>query len=219
MRYAISLLFAAALAAPAQIVSFGAKGGVPLTIAPFDQFGISRFGSQIQSSRWTLGPTVELHLKAGFSIEVDVLYREYRAASSDLFRFGLGEDVFPTMHSQQEHVTVWDIPFLLKYRFGEANTRPFFNIGISLTHESRDRSIAVSCLGPGDSCYPPESFIPPPRSDQFFRFQDSRTRPGGVLGAGVEFRRGRIKFAPEIRYTRLTRPGGNQVAVLFGIMF
>ena len=216
MRFAISILFAAALAAPAQIVSFGAKGGVPLTIAPFDQFGISRFGSQIQSSRWTVGPTVELHLKAGFSFEVDVLYREYRSSSRDHYRFG--DELSPIMRSQQEHVTVWDIPFLLKYRFGERDTRPFFNIGISLTHESRDRSVLSSCQGPADSCFPSE-FGPPPEADQFFQFKDSRTRPGGVLGAGVEFRRGRIKFSPEIRYTRLTRPGGNQVAVLFGITF
>jgi len=43
-------------------------------------------------------------------------------------------------------------------------------------------------------------------------------RRGEVAGGGVEFRYGRLKIAPEVRYTRLSNPGANQVSVLAGLL-
>lgn len=215
MRYAIPLLLAPALAAPAQTVSFGAKVGAPVTSGLRDRFG-SILGSVQDPGRWTVGPTFELHLKCNFSFEVDALYREYRSGETNLFRFG--PELFPLASSLQQKVKAWDIPFLLKYRFLDGDTRPFFNIGISITHESRETLSYTTCLGPADSCYPPE-FPSPQPALQVNRFEDTRARGGGVLGAGVEFRHHRIKIAPEIRYTRLTEPGANQVRVLVGLTF
>ena len=220
MRYAISLFFAAALTAPAQTVSFGAKAGAPLTAAPtagLVLFGPGLFGSHEDTGRWTVGPTFELHLKCNFSFVVDALYREYRSGSSTLFRFG--SDLAPVASSIQTDANVWDIPFLLRYRFLDGDTRPFVNIGISVTHESTESLSTAACLGPVESCYPPDWPSPPPSGIQFNFSESSRTRGGVVVGAGVEFRKGKIKIAPELRYTRLTEPVGNQVALLVGFTF
>jgi hypothetical protein len=217
MRCTIILLIAGALAAPAQTVTFGGKVGVPVATARQKTFATGSFADHQTTQQWTAGPTIELHLKYGFSFEVDALYRKYRADRTYIHSYG--DDLSPLANSIQEEVAVWDIPFLIKYRFLNGNTRPFFNLGISLTHETNKTSTSSVCLGPSGSCTPSEWNFPISNKPVQSSFKDSDTRIGGVLGGGVEFRHQRLRIAPEIRYTRLTNPNGDQVTLLVGITF
>src|SRR5438552_9285058 len=60
-----SLSFLPSLAFSQRLISFGVKGGVPLTDAL----------SQSRSKNYVIGPMVELKLPLGFAIEADALYR------------------------------------------------------------------------------------------------------------------------------------------------
>lgn len=209
MRYSF-LFFGVALAAPAQIVSFGVRGGVPVTNAMPGRYFSTL--SYVDTGRWTIGPTIEFHLPFHLSIEVDALFRGYRSGNASTLR--LGAELPSILYSFQQDVKAWDFPLLLKYRFPGRAIRPFVNAGASWTHESVDAVWSHTCLGPG-SCYPQEG-IGPFTGGQFVT---SRTREGFVGGAGVEFKVQHFKLAPELRYTRLADPRTNQFAVLFGVTF
>src|SRR5579872_1509248 len=102
MKYSLLMLFFASLVvAPAQVVTFGVKAGVPLTSAPFD-------AGQTHTDRWTVGATVEGHITRRLSIEVDALYRGYN-------RFGQGLVIQPGLsegplssYSYHYDVRAWD---------------------------------------------------------------------------------------------------------------
>ena len=73
MRYLLALLLTWPVSA--QSLSFGVKGGVPLT----DAFSTSR-GDRVSyasvTHRYTVGPTAEIGLPLyGLSLEMDALYR------------------------------------------------------------------------------------------------------------------------------------------------
>jgi hypothetical protein len=44
-------------------------------------------------------------------------------------------------------------------------------------------------------------------------------RQGPAAGVGIEFKFGKVKISPEVRYTKLTRPNANEVTVLAGFTF
>lgn len=107
----------------------------------------------ITTERWTVGPTVEFRLYRRLSFEVDALFRAYRLGGT--FAYPSGPGLSPVLHSTRREVKSWDFPFLLKYRFSDGAVRPFVNAGLSITHESEDRSSTSVCLGP-TTCNPPE---------------------------------------------------------------
>ena len=79
---ALFLSLAAGMPAWAEILSIGVKGGVPLT----DAFNTARSGSLSyfsETKRYTVGPTVELHLPLRFSIELDALYTRLNYGSNN----------------------------------------------------------------------------------------------------------------------------------------
>jgi hypothetical protein len=201
------------------IVSFGVKAGIPLTEAAAPRpRSVSLFPSgtnllpltngigltTLTTGRWTVGPTVELHLPWSFSVEFDALYRTFQSGS-------LNTSGFPVaIQTLNQDVKAWDLPLLLKYRFPVDKVRPFILGGKSWTHESR-KTFSSSVCTAAESCLPPES--PARSSNQSF------VRDGVVAGGGVEFKYRRLSFSPELRYTRILQPRSNQVTLLFGITF
>jgi hypothetical protein len=109
------------------------------------------------SSRYAIGPQLDIGLPLGFGIEVDALYRHESYQPS----FGV---------SQQYERTSWEFPFLLKKTLLPFPVvKPFVEAGYApRTMES---------IG-----YPGVSH-------------------GLVIGGGVEFRIGRLRLSPAIRYT------------------
>lgn len=109
-------LFPVALAFSASLFSFGIKGGVPFNDA-FKAATEQNIHYLTNSTRYTLGPTVDLHLPAGFAIEADLLYRRlHYTATTDTF-------------SRLTTANAWDLPLLLKYHFAPGPIRPYVSAG------------------------------------------------------------------------------------------
>lgn len=97
--------------------------------------------------------------------------------------------------------TDWDFPFLGKYRFQAGRVRPFLEAGYSLSHESLEVS------GGGGE-----------------HITTYRYDTGPVAGVGVEFKHGRLRVEPELRFTLYYQPvvsGSNGVLMtpMVGLRF
>ena len=218
MRHFILLFLAAALSAPAQVVSFGFKAGVPMTDAIPSYYG---FNGQLDTGRWTVGPTVEFRLYRGLSVEADFLYRGYRLnsnyANPSVNVIGPGTNVItlpPIYSASQQDTKLWDLPLLLKYKFGSKPWKPFVDAGYVWTHQSSDVTSTLECLGGADACNAVGNFFYPPT-----RYSFSNNSNGEVAGLGVEFKYWKVKIAPEIRYTHSERFTKNQATLLVGFTF
>jgi opacity protein-like surface antigen len=112
MRLLFALALLAASAAYPQSVSFGLKGGVPLSnalkVADPATYTSNR-------SPFVIGPAVELGLPLGLAVEADLLYRRLHYASSTGAITG----------------QTWEVPILAKYRFPGALLRPYIQAGLS----------------------------------------------------------------------------------------
>jgi opacity protein-like surface antigen len=188
------------LSASAQLISGGIRGGLPLT--DFYQ-AVSSSGASLSSTstRFIIGPTIELHLPAGFGLEADALYRhfDYRASVNLI-------DSLANLGASNG----WEFPLLLKYRLPGPFVRPFLDAGVAFDRWSGFKQLQVLAVTT--------------RSDV------SGTNTGFVAGAGIELHTPLIRLSPEIRYTRwgassitdvsgALRSNQNQVEVLVGLTF
>ena len=217
MRFSILILLAAASAAPAQIVTFGVTGGVPVTTAPFEPTPLN--GENVGTGHWTIGPTVEFHITHALSIEADGLYRSYHVSGTGFLAVippGLSvvsiQSSVPIPYSFKHSVRAWDLPAMAKYRFGKGPVKPFVSAGASYTHDSAD--ITVTCTG---SCAASGFELPQSTGSGISTANENRV--GEVFGGGVEWQVGKIRFAPQVRYTRLNKPAGNETSILLGVTF
>ena len=207
----VVLLSVSALAIRAQSFSFGIKAGVPLT-GFFGGSGTAQYPYTSDTSRYLIGPTVELRLPFGLGVEFDALYRQYSYA-------GLGFTPAPGIHLQYSAENAgagaWEFPLLAKYRFPSKVVRPFVDAGIAWNTLS-GLSATVCAINCGDTSSPPSL--------------RHSTVTGFVAGAGIDAHLLFLHFSPEIRYTRwgaamFQAPTGgfssrqNQAEFLLGITF
>jgi len=213
MRHLFSIsCFLAASTVQAQFVSLGIKGGIPVTPAlP----GLSYSNPYLDTGRWTVGPTLELHLVSGLSFEVDALFRGYTVVATYVLT---PPDSSLSQETVKSSVKAWDFPFLLKYRLPVGAVRPFLDGGYSFTHESTDAFASSACISSPLQCVPPNPALTTLSGIFSGEFQSSRNLHGPAAGVGVQFRHGRIRIAPEIRYTHLN-PNTNLATVLVGVTF
>jgi len=115
------------------LVSFGVKGGIGLTDAFSDTTNTNstansavRFFSD--SKDYVVGPTVELKLPLGFSVEADALYRPLSLATQS----GLSASTLTTIGSTR--VTTWEFPVLAKFRLPIPLAKPYVDAGPSFRH-------------------------------------------------------------------------------------
>ena len=219
MRPFVLYFFTATLAS-AQIVSLGVKGGVPATQALAGSY--SSPTTILDTGRWTVGPTIEFRLPFGFSVEADALYRGYREQFSfagNGFIIPPGTNVNPVIPaffvSSHSNTKVWDFPLLLKYRIGSHGFRPFVDAGYTFSHRTSDFTSFSSCLSSQAVC----QASTPVFGNGTFRGGSSENSGGPTGGVGVEYRYGRVKIAPEVRYTHLSNPTSNLVTVMVGVTF
>jgi len=109
MRTIAAFLFLG-LSAEAQLLSFGIRGGLPLTEA-YSELTISQSsGIQVftESRGYAIGPMAELHLPLGFSVEADALYRPINLTTTQGIS---GATTTPT------NLNSWEFPVVGKYRF------------------------------------------------------------------------------------------------------
>jgi len=196
----------------AQPVSFGFKGGIPMTDAVEGNFG----GSS-EARRYTVGLMAELRLPASFAFEADGLYKRtgYRASQSPAF--------IQTIMSQVRAHS-WEFPLLLKYYLPLAPmAHPFIGGGYVIRHLSGVKgSVHVFGAGIDATLSVPASMV----------IHEDPTH-GIAAGAGLRLRAGWLHVAPEVRYTRwgggpffdqgprgfFLQSSQNQVEVLVGLTF
>ena len=190
-------------------VSFGVKGGVPVTDA-FNTLKGNEASYVTNTKRYLVGPTFEFHLPLRFSIEFDALYRR------------LGFDYYQLPGGSVSSGTVansWQFPLLVKWAVLPGPVRPFLDGGASVQHVSGIEQVSSALHAVGVNPSHPAEF-------------NASLDVGLTVGAGVEFRIGRyLRVSPEMRYTRwgsetfrdpvnaLLRTNRNQGDFLLGITF
>lgn len=214
MRF-LTLFLAAALnlAAQSQRFSFGFTGGVPLTTpGPSDSFFHN------ESRRYTLGVTFELFLNDQISLNLNPLYKRTGSSLSWNFPSVSEPGTVPQALAASSRIRNHSIelPVIGKYTFRPAGVswRPFAGAGFALQkahQDSQDRNV-VWFPDPG------QTRVAEGASDRWTSMD-----VGAVFASGVNFRRGRFTFAPELRYTRWGASNAthrrNQAEALFSIRF
>jgi hypothetical protein len=195
--------------ASAQLVSIGAKAGIPFV----DQ---NQGGEE--SRRYIVGPSVEVRLPAGFAIEVDALYRRIGNSHSFSFPDNVTPPAlpWPTFYIDRERGNYWEFPVLGKYYFRPRTTawQPFFGTGWALRTAGFHDDISQTVIDANGSSHS-SSFSLQSRSD---------LGVGAVFAAGVRLRVGRLAVLPEVRYTYWGSSIGsdlrrNEAGVLLGVAF
>lgn len=163
------------IAAVAQPFGAGFKVGLPLNDA-FDLRTSSNLTGTLKNKRYIFGPQFEVRLPAGFAVELDALYTNFRV---DSIR-GVAGSVFAPFDTDS-----WEFPLMLKKKFGGASAvavsaRPFVGAGASFRRLSDVGNIGGFITGSNDA---------------------SKTATGFVIGGGVEIRALFIRFSPELRFT------------------
>jgi opacity protein-like surface antigen len=209
MRSVLLLLLGAATAFP-QSLTFGLKGGVPFSdFTKAVSSGTINFNDNTR--RYIVGPTVELRLPFGLSVEVDALYRRFN------YNQFIGGTAGTTAISTSGNA--WEFPVLGKYRFPAPIARPYVTGGVAFdTLSGLKQAVrnAVATTGVISSSHPAEL--------------NKKTTVGYVVGVGLDVKALIIHVSPEIRYTRwgakhfldpngLLRSNQNQAEFLVGITF
>ncbi len=198
------LLMACPILMWAQFVSFGVKGGVPLTSA-FDTARTGNIAYLSGTKRYLVGPAFELRLPLGLGVELDALYKRLNYES--------------TTAEQTAHTTVnsWEFPLLFKLRSSSPGISPYVAAGPSFRHLSGLRQFVSDRFGIFSETADPAEL-------------DNRFSSGFAVGGGLEIG-SRFRLAPEIRYTRWAwdnfqspllpqfRSSPNQLDFLLGIHF
>ena len=232
--YSLLLFFLLPGGALAQKISFGVKGGVPLT-ETFRFSGIDSGPGPVSSKeeyfsrtkRYTVGPTLEVGLPRGLSIEFNALYKRLNYDYNAFYKSpSSGRHFINTKNTANR----WEFPVLLKYRFyrvSSASIRPHVSVGASWNHVSGEENFRES-----SSSNFGRLFSRVTTSSELLELHRKGTM-GFVIGSGVEFRFLLMRVSPEIRYTRwgqenfqkafpagpILRSNLNQVEFLVGISF
>jgi opacity protein-like surface antigen len=218
MRILALLAFGAA-SLLAQPVSFGIRGGVPLTnLMDSVKSGSYQFSSN--TSRYVIGPTLELRLPFGLGLEADVLYRHLNVhgAPTESTAATGSSSTISTLLTAGSGGSAWEFPLLAKYRFKKGAVRPFVSAGMAFDRlagvKDTVSKIVSAASGSGTSA------------------SSLTTRDwtkGYVMGVGLDLH-AVIHILPELRYTRwgaqhfLDPNGGihsnqNQAEFLVGLTF
>jgi len=196
----------------AQAISIGVKGGVPLTDA-FEVANGNNSAFVTKTKRYTVGPTVEFHLPARFSVEVDALYK----------RMGFDSQT-TTVTTQQFNATTansCEFPVLGKFEVFPGPVRPFIDAGANFRHITGVKQVQTVISG---ATFHQVEIANPPEFNK-------DTDVGFAFGAGIAFKLGRVRISPEFRYTRwggenfrdpvnaLLRTNRNEGTFLLGFTF
>jgi len=167
-----------------QPISFGVKGGVPMTDF-LNAVSNSRGSVNQYTDRYIIGPTVELHLPFGFGAEFDVLYRHFSYNSTAAL-----VDALITARASSSD---WEFPLLAKKKFMSGPARPFVDVGISFSKLSGLSQTVQTLVAPNRLTTTTTSNPAELRTDY---------TKGFVLGGGVDIHFLMLHISPEIRYTR-----------------
>jgi len=204
--------------APAQAISVGVTGGVP--ISPHSEsYSPECFdhGSPICGPNgffvkpYSIGPTIDVKIRWGISAQVGFQYeRFHQDLTRGLTPFHGGIVNFGEKYSVSANG--WLFPLLLKYTLGRRRVAPFADAGATLRH-----------LGPfdGKGVQLDYYYQPQPIS---IHFDSGRNLDVAITaGAGLKWRISVVDITPEIRFLRWTslyyQPVQNQAMLMLGLTF
>lgn len=208
----VFFVFIFPLALSAQMFSFGVKGGLPLTSTSDSQIEYSRafFGPvDFEMQRYAFGPTVEAKLPFGFRFEADALYQHVRTTAASAGDYPTGAFTFTATTA-----SAWEIPLLLKRRFGHRTFAPYASIGPTLRRvDDLNVSEWVTPDFPGYS----------PTFTRSTEPSGEPIRTGITAAGGVSVKTRFLRIEPELRYTHWTSlhymATTEQLDLLVGITF
>jgi hypothetical protein len=195
-RLSIAAVAATSFAA-AQGLHFGAIAGVPLTHY-FDTgaAGARNFSADYSAAtrRYTVGIAVERGLAGPLGIEGDVLFhRMGYVAIVDTFADPQGIATHSAIDVKGDS---WDFPLRVKLRLGG----PYLAAGGVLRYAGPVRGLGErtvrNLITGAVTATPLDTSDPSELRKRFY--------PGVTAGAGIELGAGRVRIAPEFRYTRWT---------------
>lgn len=184
----LALVLACAAPVCAQGLHPGIKVGVPATT--YFQTGraeVSNGSAEYSAAtrRYTLGVSLEWQLSGSFGVELDAMYK--RMGYVGIFESPAERIAYDSKGNS------WEFPLLVKYRFG-GRVRPCVAGGPTLRYIGPIRALGERIVGatrtPIDTTEP---------SDLRKRFY-----PGLAAAVGIELGHGRLRWLPELRYTRWT---------------
>lgn len=144
-------------------------------------------GATPESRRYVVGPTIELELPWRFAVEADALYRR------NGYQVAYGNFAYSVVES--ERANSWEFPMLLQYRLPLPKVKPFVEVGVA------PRTISGAIAESGFSVNIMTGQRTPLSDTQSTNWSAS---VGVVVGGGVRFGLGRLRFSPEVRYTHWT---------------
>ena len=177
----------------AQSIGIGVKAGVPLTDV-LKPGAITR--AQVDTTRLTIGPVLEIRLPFGLGIEMGALYKRFHQT---------GQTGPRDLTVIDQRGTSWEFPVLAKARLPGIGVRPYVEGGFSYNRLS-------------DVVKPFQTAISNPKD-----LVAAVGRPGFVMGAGIEIGAHKLRVAPGLRWTRYNTstiiPSVNSIDFLVGLMF
>ncbi|MGD0200375.1 MAG: porin family protein [Bryobacteraceae bacterium] len=212
-RLLLACLLPVSLAFAGELISVGVKGGVPFT----DAFKTASTG-QLQyvqhTQRYTVGPTLDINLPAGFGIEADLLYRRLRYDSSG--------ELSGLSRSSATTANAWDLPLLLKWRpWPTPLVKPYISAGPTFRGLTNLKQRIQLFASPSQSTTTTTN-----EPDELSR----RFNTGFTLSAGLQLGAAGVRLSPEVRYTRwgwrsfseisgLLKSNSSQLDFLVGLTF
>jgi hypothetical protein len=186
-------------AASGQQLAVGVKGGVPLLDAFEGRSFVSDLFNQehytFNTKRYTVGPAVEVSLPRKLRFQANALYTRLDVNHDSISVSGVNVQPPITITSTSANrANSWQFPLLLKKEIPVGRVRPFGDIGYALRHVSRTSHGAISA---GQTVLNQSGGLPALVHTWV---------NGVVVGGGLAFKSGRLKFSPEVRYTRWAQP-------------
>jgi hypothetical protein len=199
-----SVLFISCGFAVSQPISAGLKVGVPLTDA-LTAVETNSLGYTASTNRYVIGPYIDIHLPASFSVEVDALYRSYDFTQAFVVPTPTGATPVggssAASFALTTSVSSWEFPVMLKKKMLSGPIRPYIEGGPVFNHVSVNQV--------------PELI---------------HSSDGGItVGGGVEIHALVVRISPEVRYEGfllrnfssdgVLQSNRNQVLFMVGIGF
>jgi hypothetical protein len=167
-------------------------------------------GVSSESKGYVVGPSLEVGLPLGFSIEADGLY--HRLGYQYTFSSISGSQSVTASGGERDNT--WEIPILLKYKIPMGRIKPFVMAGGSRRNLSGSATFTSMTNSP----------VLNGSSTTGYTLKTSYAAEVGIVGgAGVQFAIGRLQLSPQARFTHWDKaPGGyfyarQQVDLLVGI--
>jgi hypothetical protein len=142
-----------------------------------------------ESKRYAIGPSVELQLPLGFSVEADALYRRFGYSSIFVVPIVPG-----SVTVTRERDNSWELPVLAKYHPPIRGLRSFAGIGVA------PRVISGRQHQSGYTIDPFTRLPSQPFASSYNR--DYGPDVGLVIAGGVDVGIGHLRFTPQVRWTR-----------------